>query len=305
MQTFDFNRSYFRFSVDPRVQPAITVTRPMPTTSSNVRIGIECRCELRNRKTGASNVYVLGASCKTEVVGANRDVWMEPNADFCPIVSNDEFMVIKSWARRDMPVEKHPGALGSPLERQAGRCAEAWSAFSIELQKARGQALPTVNGIIEAIRGDRPIVARTQYEDGDWDVTIDHPAKTLNYSEVDDVYQTDTGPILLPDLSPERLSRVRRLVECFDLAYAAFNSIGWAEFIINVPTPVGGGLSVNHYSKTRRIEPVTNSLIEVIGESSLADRHVGADRGSRVDGAELPVGGNGTAKVLQRVGEKR
>jgi hypothetical protein len=169
------------------------------------------------------------------------------------------------------------------------------------MQKARGQELPTVSGIIEAIRGDRPIVARTQYKDGDWDVTIDHPAKTLNYSEVDDVYQTDTGPILLPDLSSERLSRVRRLVECFDLAYAAFNSIGWAEFIINVPTPVGGGLSVNHYSKTRRIEPVTNSLIEVIGESSLADRHVGADRGSRVDGAELPAPSNGALTARQTV----
>ena len=152
--------------------------------------------------------------------------------------------------------------------------------------------------IIESIRSDRPIVARTLYEDGEWEVTIDHPAKTLNYSERDNVYQTDTGPILLPDLSAERLSRGRWLVECFDLAYAAFNSVGWAEFIINVPTPVGDGISVNHYSKTRRIEPVTNSLFEVVGETSLADRHVGADRGSR--STNLPVAEVGSFQPAER-----
>jgi hypothetical protein len=303
MQTIDFSRSFLRFRVDPRVQPTITVTRPMPTREVNVRIGLECRCELQNRRTGQSHVYVLGASCKTEVVGAQRDVWMEPNADFCPIASNDEFMVVKSWARRDIPVERHPEAVGVPVERQAGRSAEAWCEHQLELRKARGQALTSVDEIIEAIRGDRPIVARTQYEDGDWEVTIDHPAKTLNYSERDGVYQTDTGPILLPDLSDERLSRGRWLVECFDLAYAAFNSIGWVELIMNVPTPVGNGITVNHYSKTRRIEPATNSLLEVVGETSLEERHVGADRGRRADAAELPVGSNGAVKVLQRVSE--
>lgn len=136
------------------------------------------------------------------------------------------------------------------------------------------------------------------YEDGEWEVTIDHPAKTLNYSERDNVYQTDTGPILLPDLSAERLGGGRRLVECFDLAYAAFNSVGWAEFIINVPTPVGDGISVNHYSKTRRIEPVTNSLFEVVGEASLADRHVCADRGSR--STNLPVAEVGSFQPAER-----
>jgi hypothetical protein len=203
-----------------------------------------------------------------------------------------------------MPVDKHPDAVGVPLERQAGRSAEAWTEYGYELRKSRGQALPTVDKIIEAIRSDRPIVARTTYEDGDWEVTIDHPAKTLNYSERDGVYQTDTGPILLPDLSPERLRRGGRLVECFDLAYAAFNSTGWAEFIINVPTPVGAGLSVNHYSKTRRIEPVTNSLFEVTDELPLADRHVGADRGSRVDGAETIGTVHATSRKTQRVTEK-
>lgn len=286
MHTIDFSRSYLRFRVDPQVQPAITVTRPMPTRAVDVRINLDCCCELINRHSGSSYLYVLGASCKTEIVGADRDLWMEPNADFCLIASNEEFLIIKSWARNNLPVNKHLDALGVPVERQTGLSSEAWTKHSYELHPARGQIVPSVDKIIDAIRSDRPIVARTQYEDGDWQVTIDYPVKTINYSAQDDVYQTDTGPILLPNLSAERLDRGRWLVECFDLAYAAFNSEGWAEFIINTPTPIGNGISVNHYSKVRRIEPVENSLIELVGEIPLTDRHVGADRGSRVGGSQ-------------------
>lgn len=292
MQTINFCRSYLRFRIEPRLQPAITVTRPMPTSVLNVRINVDCRCELANRRTGANQVYVLGASCKTELVGAARDVWMEPNADFCLVASQEEFLVMKSWACHNLPVAKHPESVGVPLERQSGRASEAWTDYGYQLAPARGQALRSIDEIIAAIRGDRPMVARTRYDDGDWQVTIEHPVKTINFSERDNVYQTDTGPVLLPDLSADRLARSNRLVECFDLAFAAFNSVGWAEFIVNVPTPVADGVSVNHYSKPRRIEPAENSLIEVLAESP--QRHLGADRAIRVDGAELHGALNGT-----------
>ena len=283
MQTIDFSRSYLRFRVDPRVQPAITVTRPMPTSELNVRINLECRCELYNRDTNARFEYVLCASCKTELVGADRDIWMEPNADFCVVASRDEFMVLKSWARCEMAVEKHPDVLAVPQERQSGRCREAWAAYDIQCNLSRGRALRSVDEIVASIRGDKPIVARIEYQDGPWSVAIDHPVKTINYSEADEVYQTDTGPILLPDLSEGRLARGDRMIDCFDLAYAAFNSAGWAEVIINAATEIGGGMSVNHYSKARRIEPAVTSLIEIVDEVPSSVRHVGAERGSRVD----------------------
>jgi hypothetical protein len=288
MQTIDFSRSYLRFRVDPRVQPAITVTRPMPTSELNVRITLECRCDLHNGDTNARYEYVLCASCKTELVGADRNIWMEPNADFCVVASRDEFMVVKSWARRDMTLEKHPDMLAAPQERQSGRCREAWAAYDIQCSLSRGRALRSADEIVASIRGDKPIVARIEYQDGPWSVVIDHPVKTINYSEEDAVYQTDTGPILLPDLSAGRLARCHRMIDCFDLAYAAFNSANWAEVIINRPTEIGGGISVNHYSKSRRIEPAVTSLIEIVDEFPSSVRHVGADRGSRVDSAEKP-----------------
>jgi hypothetical protein len=109
--------------------------------------------------------------------------------------------------------------------------------------------------------------------------------KTINYSEEDSIFQTDTGPVLLPDLSAQRLATSSRLIECFDMAFAAFNSRGWTEYIVNVPTDIGGGMSVNHYSKVRRIEPVANSLFEVLAESP--QWHVEKDRTVRIDGAQL------------------
>ena len=287
MNTFDFSRSYVRFRVDCNAQPAITVTHLPPTTVNNVRINIECRCELVDRRTGRAHVYVLGASCKTERVGADRDCWLEPNADFCLVASTDEFMMLKSWASREMRGTKHPQAIGVPTERQSGNNRDAWPEYSFQIRSSPGKTLASFEEVIAAIRGDFPIVARTEYVDGDWNVAIDYPVKTINYSERESVFQTDTGPILLPNLSAERLRGGRRLVECFDLAYSAFNSSGWVEFIVNVPTPIGNGMSVNHYSQVRRIEPVRNVLIKLQDENSLPSHHLNGELIRRANRAEI------------------
>lgn len=151
----------------------------------------------------------------------------------------------------------------------------------------RGRTLSSLSEIITAIRGDRALVSRTEYNDGDYRVVIEHPVKTINYSEREHVFQTDTGPVLLPDLSQARLDRCNRLVECFDLAYSAFNSPDWAEFIVNVPTFVADGVTVNHYSRPRRIEPAVNSLIEVLDEVRIPGYGIVGDRIIRTDGAEV------------------
>ena len=50
-------------------------------------------------ETGTTQTFVLGASCKTERVGAERDLFLEPNADFMPVISDDSFMHLKTFAR--------------------------------------------------------------------------------------------------------------------------------------------------------------------------------------------------------------
>ncbi|MCC7083429.1 MAG: hypothetical protein IT427_00300 [Pirellulales bacterium] len=288
MQTIDFNRSFVRFRVDRLAQPAITVTHAMPTTVNNVRINLECCCELVELRTGRSNRFMLSASCKTERVGAPRDCWLEPNADFCLAASEQEFLMFKSWACNELVVDKHPDAVGVPQERQSGYCRDAWTDFGLQLRSARGRSLENVDEIIAGIRGERALVAHTEYDDGGYRVIIDHPVKTINYSERENVFQTDTGPILLPDLSPARLQKCQRLIDCFDLAFSAFNSSGWVEFIVNVPTPVGASITVNHYSQTRRVDAAANSVIEVLEESARPQlRQLAGDRVIRSDSAEV------------------
>lgn len=263
MQTFDFSRSYLRFRVDLQSQPAITLSHQPPTTENNVRINLECRCAITDTRSGITTVYALGASCKTERVGGPGNLWLLPNADFCLTKSDEDFLIIKSWEKKDIGVMRNPASLGPQPERQVGVVKEAWTDSSIEFREAPGRKLETIEEMIEGIRGTQPMVSHTEYADGDYYVVIDHPVKTINYSERENVFQTDTGPILLPDLSIERLEQEEKLVGCFDLAYSAFNASDWAEFIVNKPTALSSEINVNHYSQVRRIENVVNAIIEL------------------------------------------
>jgi hypothetical protein len=259
MQTIDFSRSFLTFRMDLLAQPLITLSNQPPTTLNNARIQLECRTRLTELSSGTHTDYVLGASCKTELVGAERDLWVQPNADFCPAASLDEFLIFKSWQKIGMNVPRYPASLGFQGERQSGLVSEAWAAFRIDVYETEGRVLTSTEQMIEATYANLPLVARTEYDDGDYLVCIEHPIKTFNVSEREMVFQTDTGPILVPDFSPER--KVERLVERFDLAYAAFNAPDWVEFVVNVPTALSENISVNHYAKARRLDGVRNSVI--------------------------------------------
>ena len=106
-------------------------------------------------------------------------------------------------------------------------------------------------------------MAQTDYDDGHFHVCIQHPVKTMSANERDNIYQTDTGPIIVPDLSPERLARANRRIEVFDLAFSAFNCPEWAEFVICAPTAVTEQISVDHYSEFRRIDNAHNAIIQI------------------------------------------
>lgn len=264
MRTYDFSRSYFRFRIDLAAQPMVTLSHRPPTTENNVRITLDCRLALTDRRSGNTHIFALGASCKTERVGAERDLWLIPNADFKPVIGSEDFLIIKSWQKKNMGVMRHPASLGPQPERQIGLVKEAWIDAAVTFREVPGRVLEDVSAIIEGIRSERLLVCRSSYSAGDYDVVIDHPVKTINYSERESVYQTDTGPVLLPDLSPERIAREEKLIGCLDLAYSAVNAPSWAEFIVNVPTPLSPEISVNHYAQPRRIEGMHNQIIEVM-----------------------------------------
>ena len=255
MQTSDFSQSYLHFSVDMR-KPAASVTRPQPVTVNQVRIPLESRCVISD--SGRSTSYVLGASCKTELVNVKRDMWTLPNADFCVVVSDEDFLIIKRWERHDRKVETMP-SMAPPVERQHGKARDVWASHHVDLPQEEARVLDDVAQIIDATGRNRPLVCQTEIKSASGGrALIEYPVKTINVSDLDGYYQVDTGPVLLPDLSA-----TGEPITTFQLAYVAHNGPDWAEFIVNAPTSITDDISVPHYSKPVGIE-VANRVLELL-----------------------------------------
>lgn len=250
MQITDFQKSFILFRTDILKKPSGTTSHEPPSTLNNGRIQVECRIEVTETKTGVSQEFALGASCKTERVGVEGDIWTDPNGDFVPIFGREQFMILKAYDRVAKGVMFYPPERGPQPERQVGNIAEVFDSGGYTLVYEEGTLLETAPEIVESTLAGKPQVARIVLESDRYRAVIDHPVKTMNASERDDIYQTDTGPILLPDLSREP----QDLLAGMEMAYAAFNSPDWVEFIVRVPTPVADGVDVYHYSKPIRMD---------------------------------------------------
>ncbi len=261
----DFSKSYFRFYIDFEGRQAISLSHKPPTRTNRTRITLESICEIVHRPTKRSTTYALSAACKTEQVGAGKNaLWLMPNADVIFVISNDgQAGIIKSWHKNNPGVMRFPESLGPQPERMFFRTDDNFDAAALEVAEVEAAPLTDFDSVTRAILGSRPIISRIAYADGEFDVRIDQPVKTINIAERDELMQTDTGPIIVPDLSPERVKSAKLEIEVFDLAYSAWHRPDWAEFIINAPMAIGRGVSANHYSRPRHVEPTRNTLFVV------------------------------------------
>jgi hypothetical protein len=192
------------------------------------------------------------------VVGAERGIWTEPNADFIPIFSKDRFITLKAFDRVGRQVMLHPPSLGAQPERHTGTIADAFDRVTTYIHRTEGELLRSSEDIIAAVLSHAPLIARTQFETDRYIANLEYPVKTINACERDNIYQTDTGPVLFPDLSREPDS----LIEGMDLAFCAFNCPGWAEFLLRVPKSIEDHISVLHYSRSIHLD-TKNHLIRL------------------------------------------
>ena len=193
---------------------------------------------------------MLGASCKTERVGGEGDIWLEPNADFCPIFSDDRYLSLKTYSQVGTTMELFPPGSGSQSDRQTGLIDETYDSVKIDMTECEGTPLDSAQEIVEAVLANQNLVARTELENDRYHALIEHPVKTINANERDWIYQTDTGPVLFPDLSVEPDAMLTSL----ELAYSAFNCPDWIEFIVRRVTPTTSDVSVYHYSDAVRCD---------------------------------------------------
>jgi len=269
MNVPDFTRSYFRFFLDIENHQAGSISNKPPVRANRVRVTLESICRLKHRPSEKTIVYALSAPCRTEQVGAAcNELWTQPNAECIFLCSDDgQVGIHKCWHKKDPGVMLYPPSLGPQPERQAFAAGENFQEMDLDLQMIDATPLTDFDQVAEAILGTQPIVSRIEYSDGDFDVCIDQPVKTINLAERDQLHQTDTGPIILPDLSPQRLEQAELGIDVFDLAYSAWHAPDWAEFVIRQPVTLSEGISVNHFSQMRHIHATRNVLLMVGGGS--------------------------------------
>ncbi len=237
MEAPDFSRSFVTFVTKGR--------------ANNARIQVECCCRLTAPDRGPLD-FLLVASCKAEDTYAEDDLFRVPNYDFCGIFSSGDYQIIRTH---------ETAALGG---KETGIAAERFEDVLIDCVIAPARQCPTPHEIVAATLANQPLVARTELRsrDGARVAVLEYPVKTMNANDQRDVFQVDTGPVLFPDLEAPSA----RGIECFELAFIAWNRFDRAEFILQQPTPVPADATdaamVPHYSVVRKVE-AANAILEL------------------------------------------
>ena len=140
-----------------------------------------------------------------------------------------------------------------------------WGKMTPLVRTAKMRVLSTPDEIVSAIEAAVPIISQTELRDEESGRTaiIECPIKTMNMNSSQRIYQVDTGPVILPDLTlpPDQWSAGLRL------AFIAFNEPTWADFIVDEPTQVAEGVQVHHFS--RRLHFTTKNVLLALDDGSL------------------------------------
>ncbi len=252
MQILDFSRSFLLFRVDTIKKPPKTVTHEPPFTVNNARVPIECSCRILDRESHQTYNFVLGASCKTERVNVASGIWTEPNADFMPVAGDARFMSVKTFDYAGRRILLYPPDLGEQPHRQIVENDAAFDDLRITLTRASGRLLESPIDVIQATLGNEILVATTELVSDRYEAHLEYPVKTINAGEREHFYQTDTGPVLFPDLTAEP----GQLLERMEIAYSAFNSPEWIEFLVRDLSVLTQDISVYHYCRSVRMDSV-------------------------------------------------
>ncbi len=223
---------------------------------NSVRMWIESRTIIIDEKSGKELIYYQGGSCKSENTFGEKDLFYEDNYDFLPIFGDGKVLVFRrhSYMRKDKEYRSIKGMEemwgGNPNivvpKPKSIKELKSWK----EIEKATAQGIPIVTQT--EIRNEKTGIR----------AIIECPCKTMNISHPKKMYQIDTGPVALPDLS----KRYSEMMEGIRLAYIAFNTDDFADFVIEVPTPVYDGsrevAQVYHFSERLSLK-TTNKIFAV------------------------------------------
>jgi hypothetical protein len=270
VKLLEFARSTITFRIDLDVLPPPTLSHKPPFQMNNARIQIDGVCRVTERATGRVHTLTLGGDCKTERVGATADLFLEPNADFVPIFSDDGFMHIKTFARAGTKAQAYPPGSGEQSDRLTSKLTETFVDAHLDLVEREGELLADGEAIVGSILANDVIVGIHRLQTERYDVEIEYPVKTINANERDIVYQTDTGPILWPDLERDPAD----LLTGLELAFTAANAPDWAQIIVRGRTSIADGVEVYHYANSIRVEGIANEFYRLPDTAPATRRRV-------------------------------
>ena len=270
MKVLEFARSTITFRIDLDVIPPRTLSHQPPFQMNNARVQIDGMCRVTERASGRVHTFVLGGDCKTERVGATSDLFLEPNADFIPIFSDDAFMHLKTFARAGTHAQAYPPGSGDQSDRLTSALTDSFVDVHFDLVEREGERLADGAAIVDAVLVNDVIVGIHRIANDRYTAEVEYPVKTINANERDIVYQTDTGPILLPDLDREPAD----LLTGLELAFTAANAPDWAQLIVRTRTPIADGVEVYHYARSTRVEEIANEFYRIPDDAPTTRRRV-------------------------------
>ncbi len=270
MKVLDFGRSTMLLRIDLDILGPRTLSHKPPYPMNNGRVQIDGVCRITERSTGRVDTIVQGADCKTEQVGAAADLFLDPNADFVPLFSNDRFMHIKTFARAGTRANAYPPGSGEQSDRLITRMIEAFVDARLDLVEAEGQLLPDTRAIVDAVLANDLIVGVHRFGNERYRAEIEYPVKTINANEREIVYQTDTGPIPVPNLDVEPDD----LLAGVELAFTAATAPDWAQLIMRTRTPIADGVDVFHYADSIRRDDIVNEFYRIPVGAAATGRRV-------------------------------
>ncbi len=205
--------------------------------SNEVRFWVESRTRLID-PDGQDEDFIQAASCKSEHTFAQSELFLADNYDFLPIFGRDHALIFR---RKAFLNENY---------REYRNFADLWGGVRHSLVEAEVELLADPAAALRATYGNAPLIAQTEIRDDTSGrrAIIEYPVKTMNTIRATDTFQVDTGPLAYPDLS----RGWERRIESLSLAFVAFNTPHFADFVIEVPTTIDDGEAprqVHHYSQ--------------------------------------------------------
>ena len=238
MQVLDYGRSF------------VTFVSQGGRYRNNARLQIESRTTLTDTQSGESTRYLFFASCKSEDTFAPTDLFYNNNYDFNGIFSEKEYVIFRTYSQH------------TARFREEGLWKGTFNDVSERLVQVDGTVLNSGEEVVRASMAGKPLVGRVELasDDGSLSAEIEFPVKTMNANDIQVMYQVDTGPIPFPELDGEFDLDVER----FRLAFVAYNVPDFADFVLQVKTPVRDRepAATPHYSEIRSLK-AENQVLRV------------------------------------------